>query len=70
MPESRDALVTLGEAQDRLGVTRFKLSQWIKTGKLTVYQSERDRRERLIRVGDVERLLQPQPMTEQSKIAA
>jgi len=70
MAEKRNELVTLSQAQERLGVSRFKITQLVKEGKLPVFQSELDRREKLVRVSDLERLTQPREVTDLSKIAA
>jgi len=70
MPQDRAELLTLGEAQDRFGVSRFKLAQLIKSGRLSVYQSELDRREKLVRVSDLDRLAQPREIGNRSKVAA
>jgi len=70
MVEGRDELVTLGEAQTRLGVSRFKMTQLVKEGKLEVFRSELDRREKLVRVSDLEQLTQARQVAEVSKIAA
>jgi len=59
MAERHGELITLGEAQERFGVSRFKLTQLVRDGVLPVFQSELDRREKLVRVADLERLAQP-----------
>lgn len=70
MPEKREEFVTLGEAQERLGVSRFKVTQLVKEGKLTVFRSELDRREKLVKVSDLDRLMKPRSEADVSKIAA
>jgi excisionase family DNA binding protein len=70
MPEHREEFVTLGEAQERLGVSRFKITQLVKEGKLTVYRSELDRREKLVQVSELESLTQPRSEEAPGKIAA
>lgn len=72
MPTSIDDYVTMTEAQDILSVSRFKIWQLVKEGKLPTFRSERDRREKLIRRADVEAILQPRaaPIEEQGKAAA
>ncbi len=70
MSEKREELVTLSEAQERLGVSRFKMTQLVKEGKLPIFQSELDRREKLVRLSDLEQLTQPREVTDLSKIAA
>ena len=70
MPEKRAELVTLSEAQERLGVSRFKLTQLVKEGALPVFQSALDRREKLVRVSDLERLAQPRAIEDTPKKVA
>jgi len=70
MLEKRDELVTLTQAQERLGVSRFKITQLVKEGKLPIFQSELDRREKLVRVSDLERLTRPHAVVDLSKVAA
>lgn len=53
------------EAQDILGVSKFTMWRLVKDGKLTAYQSEVDRREKLIRRADLAALRQPKPMPAQ-----
>lgn len=70
MPENRDEFLTLGEAQDRLGVSRFKITQLVKEGKLTVYRSDLDRREKLVKVSELDALTKPKSEDTPGKIAA
>ena len=57
-----EGLVTLGEAAEEFGVSRNKLSRWIKAGSLVTYVSGRDARERLVHRDEVAALLRPVPM--------
>ena len=54
-----DAFVTMSEAQEILGVSRFKIWQLVKEGKLPTFRSELDRREKLIRRSDLDAIRQP-----------
>ena len=54
--------LTLQQAADLMGVSRFKLWRLVRDGKLTAHVSERDRREKLVRRADVEALMQPRPI--------
>ncbi len=65
-----DEFVTMREAQEILGVSRFKIWQLVKEGKLETFRSELDRREKLIRRSDLDALRRPQPAAEQGKAAA
>ena len=62
--------VTMTEAQEILGVSRFKIWQLVKQGTLETFRSELDRREKLIRRSDLEALRRPLPMAEEGKAAA
>ncbi len=54
--------LTLQEAADLMGVSRFKLWRLVRDGKLVAHQSERDRREKLVRRTDIEALMTPRPI--------
>jgi len=66
--------VTMTEAQEILGVSRFKIWQLVKEGRLQTFRSDLDRREKLIRRSDLETIGQPRAETafeeEQGKAAA
>jgi excisionase family DNA binding protein len=49
-------LMTLTEAAEALGVSRFKVSRLIRDGTLQAFVSPLDRRQRLVRRSDVEAL--------------
>ena len=53
--------VTMTEAQEVLGVSRFKIWQLVRDGELSTYQSTLDRRQKLIRRSDLDALRQPRP---------
>ena len=59
--------LTLRQAQERLGVSKTKAWQLVRDGSLPVHADPRDRRVKLVRVEDVERLLQPQPMASRGR---
>lgn len=63
-----DEYLSLQEAAELMGVSRFKLWRLLKEGKLTAYQSERDRREKLVSRREVEALIRPTPIAK--KVAA
>ena len=50
--------MTLTEAAEALGVSRFKVSRLVRDGLLQAFVSPLDRRQRLVRRGDVEELKQ------------
>jgi len=51
-----EEFVTMTEAQEILGVSRFKVWQLVKEGKLEAFQSDLDRRQKLIRRQDLDAL--------------
>ncbi len=53
MPED---LITLTEAAEQLGVSRFKISRLVRDGALQAYTSVLDKRQRLVRQADVDAL--------------
>jgi len=53
--------VTMQEAADILGVSRFQMSSVVKRLKLKVFETPADRRRRLLLREEVERLAQPRP---------
>jgi excisionase family DNA binding protein len=55
--------LTLTEAARRLGTSRWSLYRRVDEGALTVYQSPANRRVKLVKRTDVERLLTPVPAT-------
>ncbi len=59
--------LTLQEAADLLGVSRFRMARMAKDQRLPVYSRPADRRIRLFRRSDVERLQEPQPLDEYPK---
>ena len=54
-----DDLVSLKDAANILGVSKFKLSRLIRDGLLPTYGSPLDRREKLVRRQDLDILRQP-----------
>jgi excisionase family DNA binding protein len=57
-----DGFLTLRQAQERLSVSKTKVWQLARDGRLPVHTDPRDGRVKLVRVADVERLMQPQPV--------
>lgn len=69
----QNEFMTINEAADRLGVTRITIWRRIKDGDLEAFQSQSDRRERLVRRAAVEALLRPTPIRQEAdakKLAA
>ncbi len=67
-----DEFLTLQGAADLMGVSRFKIWRLVRDGQLTAHQSERDRREKLVRKSEIEALIRPHPISisEAKKVAA
>ena len=65
-----DDYVTMGEAEKLLGVSRFKLWQLVREGVLPTFVSPLDRRQKLVRREDLDRLHEPVPSEPRKKVAA
>ena len=66
-----DDLLTLTVAARMAGVSKQTLWRRIKAGVLPTYQSELNRRVKLVRRADLERLMRPEPVEGQKgKVAA
>jgi excisionase family DNA binding protein len=59
MREEVEDFVTMTEAQELLGVSRFKIWKLVKEGTLPTFRSDLDRREKLVRRSDLEALRRP-----------
>ena len=53
--------VTMTEAQELLGVSRFKIWQLVRNGEIETFESQLDRRQKLIRRADLDALRNPRP---------
>jgi excisionase family DNA binding protein len=62
--------MTLVEAAETLGVSRFKVSRLIRDGELRAFVSPLNRRQKLVRRDDVEVLRTPVPLEVEPKKAA
>ncbi len=60
-----EGYMTLAEARARLGVAKATITRMVNDGRLPTFDHPRDKRVRLTRVEDVERLAQPQPRVAQ-----
>jgi len=58
---TNDEYVTLGEATEVLGVSRFKVWQLVREGVLPTFVSPLDRRQKLVRREDLAQLRHPVP---------
>jgi len=67
MSKSDSEFLTMQEATRLLGIGRMTLWRRVRDGVLPVYCSERDRRARLVKRADVERLFTPVPVTPTSQ---
>ena len=63
MPESSyqspEGYLTMAQAQARLGVSKPTLQRLVKDEGLEIYTDPRNKRVRLVKAADVERLLRP-----------
>jgi excisionase family DNA binding protein len=64
-----DGFVTMREAQELLGVSKFTIWQMVKDGRLTAYQVPTDRRRKWVRLDEVEALKRPQRIERPSEKA-
>lgn len=53
--------LTLREAQEALGVSNYTIWRMVKEGRLAVHTTELDRRKKLVKREDVERLKKVRP---------
>ena len=67
-----DGYMTMAQAQAVLGISKPTLQRMVRAGGLTAFRDQRNRRVRLVKAEDVERLAQPVPASEpeQGKAAA
>ena len=65
-----DEFLTVQEAAQLMGVSRFTVWRRIKDGQLQAYEAGVDRRVRLVKRADIEALMRPQPIEESKKEAA
>jgi excisionase family DNA binding protein len=56
--------MTMREAQAALGVSNHTIWRMVKDGRLTVYTTDIDRRKKLVKRADVERLKKVRPASE------
>ena len=54
-----DGFMTLGQAEERLGISRATVRRKVLSGDLATYDDPRNRRVRLVKVDDLERLATP-----------
>jgi excisionase family DNA binding protein len=65
-----DGYMTLAEARTRLGVAKATITRMVQDGRLPTFDHPRDRRVKLAKIEDIERLAQPQPRAIQEGKAA
>src|SRR5215208_4952741 len=67
-----EGYMTMAQAQAVLGISKPTLQRMVRAGGLTAFRDQRNRRVRLVKAEDVERLAQPVPASEpeQGKAAA
>ncbi len=68
---ARRALITVGEARERLGVSNHTIARLVRDGTLQTYPNPLDKRQKLVDAAEVESLRPPLEEEDQaSKIAA
>jgi len=60
---AKGEFLSLKESQDLLGVSKTKMWSLVKLGVLKTYEDSLDKRKKLVRKEDVEKLKQPRPRT-------
>jgi excisionase family DNA binding protein len=65
-----DSFMTLGEAAEALGVSRATLWRRVQAGEIIAFQSQRDRRQKLVRRSDIEALMKPTAIEPGKEVAA
>ena len=68
--ETMDDFLTLQQAADLMRVHRITVWRLVRDGKLRTYQSQANRRVKLVKRADVEALMRPQPIEEDEEKAA
>ena len=64
-----EVFITAGQARELLGVSRDKLAKLIKEGALTAKGSSLDKRFKLVRRADVDKLLKETRPSPKSRVA-
>lgn len=59
-----EQFVTMREAQEILRVSNYTMWKMVKEGRIKAYQSDVDRRRKLIRRSDLEAIMQARPIGE------
>ncbi len=67
---SKRALITVGEARDRLGVSNHTVARLVREGKLTAYPNPLDKRQKLVDAAEVTALMPPLEEEQELKRAA
>jgi hypothetical protein len=57
-------LITLGEAQRRLGISHTTMARLVKEGRFTLYRNPLDGRQKLVDALELEEFLRPERITE------
>ncbi|MCX6024036.1 MAG: helix-turn-helix domain-containing protein [Chloroflexi bacterium] len=59
-----EGYLTMGQAQEILGISRVTIAAMVKAGKLKTYDDQRNKRVKLVKADDVEALALPVPSSE------
>jgi hypothetical protein len=53
--------ITVADARERFGLTKYKMTTLINDGAILTYDNPKDGRSKLVKVSDMEALMQPKP---------
>ena len=56
-----EGYLTLAQAQERLGISKVTFHRLVRRASLLTHRDPRDSRVRLLRIADVDRLMEPVP---------
>ena len=65
-----EGYITMGEAQQRLGVSKVTIVNIVKKAGIETYRDPRNGRVRLLRESDVTRLMEPVPESDEGNAQA
>ncbi len=65
--DNETEFVTMAEARAILGVSNYTIWRMVREGELTAYQSAVDRRRKMIRRADLDRLRELRPLDRRTK---
>ncbi len=67
---ARRALITVGEARERLGVSNHTIARLVRDGTLKTYPNPLDKRQKLVDAREVSEAARPRPLADPEGKAA